>query len=95
MYCAVADARGVVHGDDFLILGDHLAIATMSQLLEGEYEVKMTGCISLVGDADPSAPTGADPSAPQELQYLHRVIRAVPVRKLERWRSRQINDTST
>eukprot|EP00971_Amphidinium_carterae_P171177 3392692-Amphidinium_carterae.2 len=50
----------------------------MSQLLEGEYEVKMTGCIALEGDADPSAPLGADTSAPQELQYLHRVIRAVP-----------------
>eukprot|EP00971_Amphidinium_carterae_P223583 4436036-Amphidinium_carterae.1 len=50
----------------------------MSQLLEGEYEVKMTGCISLEGDADPSAPLGADTSAPRELQYLHRVICAVP-----------------
>eukprot|EP00971_Amphidinium_carterae_P097226 1924096-Amphidinium_carterae.1 len=42
----------------------------MSQLLEGEYEVKMTGCITLERDADSLAP--------RELQYLHRVIRAVP-----------------
>eukprot|EP00971_Amphidinium_carterae_P009272 183060-Amphidinium_carterae.1 len=47
MHCKSADASGVVHGDDFLILGDHLAIQEMSRLLEGEYEVKMTGCITL------------------------------------------------
>eukprot|EP00971_Amphidinium_carterae_P302899 6018315-Amphidinium_carterae.1 len=36
----------------------------------------MTGCISL--DADKTAPPGADASAPRELEYLRRVIRAVP-----------------
>eukprot|EP00971_Amphidinium_carterae_P160522 3182321-Amphidinium_carterae.1 len=38
----------------------------------------MTGCITLERDADSLAPSGADTSAPWELQYLHRVIRAVP-----------------
>eukprot|EP00971_Amphidinium_carterae_P194676 3863151-Amphidinium_carterae.1 len=66
----VRSCDSVVHGDDFLILGDQQAIEAMSQLLEGEYKAKMTGCISLVGDADPLAP--------QELEYLHRVIRALP-----------------
>eukprot|EP00971_Amphidinium_carterae_P114129 2261788-Amphidinium_carterae.1 len=60
MHCRSADASGVVHGDDFLILGDHLATQEMSQLLEGEYEVKMTGCITLERDADSLAPSGAD-----------------------------------
>eukprot|EP00971_Amphidinium_carterae_P166138 3292967-Amphidinium_carterae.3 len=41
------------------------AIGQMNKLLEEEYEVKMTGCISLErGDADTTAPLGADPSAP-------------------------------
>eukprot|EP00971_Amphidinium_carterae_P254640 5055152-Amphidinium_carterae.1 len=79
------DAYGVVHGDDFLVLGDQLSrFSRLGALLEQQYEVKMTGCISLVGDASPSALPDAHPSAPQEMQYLHRVIRAV---LLSPWRS--------
>eukprot|EP00971_Amphidinium_carterae_P122702 2429139-Amphidinium_carterae.1 len=36
MYFAAADARGVVHGDDFLILGDHRAIEAMNQEIATE-----------------------------------------------------------
>eukprot|EP00971_Amphidinium_carterae_P151896 3010438-Amphidinium_carterae.3 len=81
MHCATADARGVVHGDDLIPdLGRSLGHRGDEPAAGGRVRSEDDGMhqLAMVGDADPFAPPGADPFSPQELQYIHRVIRAVP-----------------
>ena len=57
------DSRGTVHGDDFIILGDQIAIDHMRSLLDERYECRMVGCLR------------PDESDDKEIGVLNRILR--------------------
>ena len=57
------DARGLVHGDDFAVLGDDEALRKVDEILRSKYTVKWTAKI------------GPDPDDDKEGVFLNRVIR--------------------
>jgi hypothetical protein len=60
------DSRCLVHGDDFVLVGDEEAIKHMHELLSKHYDLKMTGKI------------GFDEADEREAVMLNRVLRCVP-----------------
>ena len=60
------DSRCLVHGDDFVLIGDEEAIKHMHALLSRHFDLKMTGKI------------GFDEADEREAVMLNRVLRCVP-----------------
>eukprot|EP00971_Amphidinium_carterae_P350127 6491397-Amphidinium_carterae.1 len=64
-YDTVSQARAVVHGDDFLLLGDDDDVRAMDETLKSRYNCKSGGVL------------GPDEGDDSEVTYLNRVIRYV------------------
>ena len=59
------DARALVHGDDFGVLGDEVALEAIDKLLKSRYDCVRT------------AKLGSEPGDDKEALFLNRVIRIV------------------
>ncbi len=70
LYSSAIDARILVHGDDFVVLGDVVAQEAVEKMLRSRYTVKKLGCIG----------EGAEM---QELVVLNRIVRHVPAKGLQ------------
>ena len=57
------DVRVMVHGDDFLALGDQKHLSELEDLLRKSYELK---CLGIIGD---------QPQDKKEIHFLNRLIR--------------------
>ena len=62
-YSGEHDARVLVHGDDFALLGDELAVAEFDKLLKSRYSVKKTGKLGFEDGDD------------EEVHFLNRILR--------------------
>ena len=61
-----ADSRGLVHGDDFVVLADDDGLKEMDQLLNSKYTAKWLATV------------GSEPGDDKEALFLHRVVRHCP-----------------
>ena len=60
------EGRGLVHGDDFMVLGDAVTLREVDSQLKQRYDVKCSGIL------------GCEPDDLREVVFLNRVIRYVP-----------------
>ena len=65
VYNPISGTRGLVHGDDFMVLGDEDALNELDVVLRSRYELKRLGTL------------GPEPKDDKEVTFLNRIIRYV------------------